>query len=298
MIAIKSGNLKYLSKMHFEAIKIHLNHPRLKFKFEDINNWFLNNGKGRTFEEVILADFAQLKLIKEEYTNTQPSKITNYIKDVLFERYFSQSTVGLKGTKYNASKLIEGLDIIVCPYCNRNFINNIKYKNGQARRTSHIDHFFSKDKYPFLSMSFYNLIPCCPSCNHVKSNKIIGYSPYDNTIDSNLNYKFDYLINSIDFLTNLSAFEIRLISENSEFENNIEVLGLRELYGCHKDIVQEILKKKTIYTATKIEELYRDFNRLFSNKEEMINTIFGYYLNEDNFHKRPLSKLATDIYNN
>lgn len=297
MIAIQNRNLKDLSKKHFEAIKIHLNHPRLKFNYKDVNDWFLNNGDGYSFEDVILADFKQLKLIKEAYTNTQSSEVINYIKNVLFERYFSQSTVGLKSTNYNASELIDNLDIIVCPYCNRNFINNIKYRNGQIRRTSHIDHFFCKDKYPFLAMSFYNLIPCCPSCNHVKSNKSIGYSPYDNKVDSNLNYKFDYEITSTEFLTSLSAFEIRLTSENNEFENNIEILGLRELYGCHKDVVQEILKKKIIYTESKIEELYRNFNELFRDKEEIRNTIFGYYLNEDDFHKRPLSKLATDIYN-
>lgn len=298
MITIKNNNLKQIAKSHFDAIKIHLNHPRLKFNYEEINNWFLSNGSQFSFEDVILADFEKLKLIKEEYYTDQPSNIANYIKKVLFEDYFSQSSRGLKGTEYNAAKLIDKLGINVCPYCNRNFINNISFKNGVAKRTSHMDHFYSKDKYPFLAMSFYNLIPCCPSCNHVKSNKNIGYSPYDTSINSDVNYKFDYVINSMDYLRDFSKIEILLMSENKEFESNIEIFGLLELYSVHKDVVQEILKKKIVYPETKIDELHKDFNELFSSKEELINTIFGFYSDRNDFQKRPLSKLVSDIYNN
>jgi hypothetical protein len=28
-----------------------------------------------------------------------------------------------------------------------------------------IDHFYPKDKYPFLAVSFFNLIPSCLTCN-------------------------------------------------------------------------------------------------------------------------------------
>lgn len=297
MITIKNNNLKRFARSHFDAIKTHLNYPRLKFKYEEINTWFLNNGS-YSFEDVILADFEELKLIKEEYYTDNPSKIANYIKNVLFEDYFSQSSLGLKGTEYNAARLIDKLGINVCPYCNRNFINNIIYKDGVAKRTSHMDHFYSKDKYPFLAMSFYNLIPCCPSCNHVKSNKIIGYSPYDISINSDANYKFNYTINSMDYLNDFTKLEITLTSENKDFESNIEIFGLLELYSVHKDVVQEILKKKVIYPETKIDELHKDFNELFNSKEEITNTLFGFYLDKNDFHKRPLSKLVSDIYNN
>ena len=49
--------------------------------------------------------------------------------------------------------------IRVCPYCGLTIIE-------PSDRTKHqIDHFFPKGKYPFLALSYYNLIPSCDKCN-------------------------------------------------------------------------------------------------------------------------------------
>ncbi|MFX8327742.1 hypothetical protein ABTL71_18955, partial [Acinetobacter baumannii] len=49
-----------------------------------------------------------------------------------------------------------------CPYCNRSYIY---YISRRKEIKPQIDHFFPKSKYPFLAMSFYNLIPSCQTCN-------------------------------------------------------------------------------------------------------------------------------------
>jgi uncharacterized protein (TIGR02646 family) len=50
--------------------------------------------------------------------------------------------------------------IRVCPYCGLTIIE------PSDNRTKHqIDHFFPKGKYPFLALSYYNLIPSCDKCN-------------------------------------------------------------------------------------------------------------------------------------
>lgn len=88
----------------------------------------------------------------------------------------------------NGFWLIRKLNIKVCPYCNRNYTISIDKKSCKTR--PEIDHNLPQSLYPILSLSFYNLIPACPTCNHLKSNKEIKYNPYsqeDNDIQFKVN---------------------------------------------------------------------------------------------------------------
>ena len=71
--------------------------------------------------------------------------------------------------------LVDKLNIKTCPYCNRQFIYTF---NGRAPERPELDHFYPKADYPLFCLSFYNLIPACHSCNHVKSEEEIGINPY------------------------------------------------------------------------------------------------------------------------
>lgn len=52
-----------------------------------------------------------------------------------------------------------------------------------------------------------------------------------------------------------------------------------------------------MYSEKKLRELKDDFKDLFENDEEFNRTIFGNYLEEKDFYKRPLSKMTSDIVN-
>ena len=69
-------------------------------------------------------------------------------------------------------QIIDVMNIQVCPYCNRNFIESysVTPKNGHKKTyfKGDLDHHYSKDEVPALMLSFYNLIPCCKVCNHEK----------------------------------------------------------------------------------------------------------------------------------
>lgn len=296
MIPIKNSNLNNFAQEHLEAIQQHLNNSNTKFTYDNINHWFMTNGSNLSFSEVILADMSKLTKIKNAYRGSNVSDEVKYIKDTLYSAYFAKSTKFLIDTEYNAAKLVEKLGIIVCPYCNRNYINNVTYASRGIKRTSQIDHYFCKENYPFLAMSFYNLVPSCPSCNHIKSNKRIYYSPYDVRFKSNNLMRFNYKIKSLDFIEDSSQIEININSLNRRINSNIDVFSLSSQYILHKDIVQELLKRKIVYTDTKLKELKNDFKDIFKNDEDMKRTLFGNYLSENDLHKRPLAKLMSDIY--
>lgn len=61
-------------------------------------------------------------------------------------------------------KYIRKSNVRYCPYCNSSDIYAIEKSDG-ARIKSALDHYFSKEDYPFMQLSLYNLIPSCTECN-------------------------------------------------------------------------------------------------------------------------------------
>ncbi len=64
-----------------------------------------------------------------------------------------------KKSEMNAKKLYKEINIKVCPYCNLRDIS--LYESHNISKRGHLDHFYSKAKYPYLALSLYNLIPSC-----------------------------------------------------------------------------------------------------------------------------------------
>jgi len=214
-------------------------------------------------------------------------ELNKILRNEIFEKEYNNWS---NRTIYGAYTFVEQLDLKTCPYCNRNYIFIVNKKDGKLR--PEIDHFYPKSIYPFLAMSFYNLIPSCSICNHTKSDiqeddLIHPYKIESNTIN------FTYIPNSINFIIleeekyNINNFQIKI----SGAKRNIELFKLEELYKQHKDIVLELLIKKAYYPHSYIKEL-EDFG--FS-KDDIYRYLFSNYKKEEDLHKRPLSKLIKDI---
>lgn len=240
------------------------------------------NHEVKSFEKIVTADLDTLKNIRDYISLNKVSMNSELKKYILNTMY-----------KINIDRInfINVLGVSVCPYCNRNYINsNTKTTNCQ------FDHFINKSKYPILAVSFYNLVPVCPSCNHIKSTEDFSYSPYDDSITTDEMITFSYLIKGINYLVDNSQLEVVLNAGcNDMLKDNIRILGLNHLYQIHSDVVQELIKKKEIYTNEYIEQLNGKFEVLFKSKEEIERLITGAYTSPDDYGKRPLSKMITDI---
>lgn len=197
---------------------------------------------------------------------------------------------------YTRYTFVEAHNLNTCPYCNRNYIFLVDKKNNRLR--PEIDHFFPKSLYPFLAMSFYNLIPSCQICNHTKKDRDAFednlISPYEINFQD---FKFKYKPKNINFYQlqkkkyDEKRFEIILDKLNG-VNTNDEYFKLELLYKQHKDIVLDLLVKKVIYNKTYIKELKDNFK--FTD-DEIYRFLLCNYLKEKDFHKRPLSKLIKDI---
>lgn len=294
MIGITHHDLQIFANEHYREVSEHLNRKRIN-KLSLIDEWFRNNGSQLSLKDIILADVQLLHHISKQYSNLVYPKEILYLR-TMYNNYFSKSSKHIGNGKYNASVLVTKLGIRVCPYCNRNHINNVDFGKRGMKRTSQLDHFYSKDKYPFLSMSFYNLIPSCPSCNLIKNNKAISFSPYDSDSAMENQAIFNYSIQNANFLFDESEIVVEIVDTIPDnLMKNIEVLGLKQQYRFHNDIVYDLIKRHRLYPESKLNEISKDFPDLFKNKNEMRRILYGNHIHSSDLWKRPLSKLTKDI---
>ena len=314
MIPIEKSNPFEVEKICLELYEkmIFRDYPEFK---DELNNWVVNNIPRLESEQD-----AFLNIMKDEFSFLKDYKglLDNFIdKELRLAEYLkkSYSKIDAKLRK----KIIDLKNVSVCPYCNRNYINST-YKmlhcdncnqdlfvidevekecpgcnqeiNGQTKvvNTAQLDHLFPKDSYPLFAVSFYNLIPSCYSCNHVKLNKDLKHSPYDTSFPFD-DVKFTYIPKSTD------KIEIKIDSRNPDFKNGIRILGIEELYQSHIDVVNELIWKKEVYTDSYREGLSKILNQtdLELSVAELNRFITGYYTDKENYGKRPLSKMVTDI---
>ncbi|WP_312068496.1 hypothetical protein [Empedobacter sp.] len=278
-------------------------------------NYFDTNFKEEFFHLKKLknykTDYIKLskKKKKSDEEKTQFEELKNLVKQCnllndFLKIYFSYSSYDQWKAYELAEKLSNLSDIKVCPYCNRNYISvySQQHENGCTRMK--FDHYYDKATYPYLALSFYNLIPSCNVCNSdLKGAKNfyekIHIHPYEDKID---NLKFKLKIEDVSFINSISKdYEIDLNFDDFnnqpdlklKVENHNETFKIKKLYNFHKDITNDIINKFYVYNEERINEIYNSFDgKLFNSENEVKAMIFGPLLS-DNI--RPFSKLTEDI---
>ncbi|HFI0040917.1 TPA: hypothetical protein ACGOTH_001382 [Streptococcus suis] len=202
-----------------------------------------------------------------------------------------------KGQKLNVI-LTNVLGVTVCPYCNRNFINNRDDKLG-----SQMDHFYNKDIYPIFSISLHNFVPSCSVCNLNKGTKEFQISPWiQENVDGN-EVKFNYLLKS------LTDMEITIESSTKRLAD-IEIINLNAAYQIHQIDIKEMLDREIKYSYTYRTELqdifknvvnekdktaYESFNQLLAD-DEIDYLIHGNVVFAEDIKNVPLGKFKKDIF--
>lgn len=207
--------------------------------------------------------------------------------------------------KWGAYELSKALKVNVCPYCNRQYTFTLETSSGKTR--PQFDHFFDKASYPYLSLSFYNLIPSCSICNSsLKGSEEFKLSTHMNPyIDSfSEDIKFSVYPFNIEFINGVSSeynvvfkFGRQISKEKSKKAiGNIRTFKLRQLYNMHKDFIDELIIKTRIYNKEYINSLFKMYEgTLFNSVGDVKRMIVSNYIEEIDYDKRVLSKLTKDI---
>lgn len=172
------------------------------------------------------------------------------------------------------------LDMRTCPYCNRNYTFTVHDDDRQTR--PEYDHFYDKANNPLLAASFYNLVPSCHTCNHVKGNRKLYVNPYFHGFTGQFRIKHD---------GRFDDYKTQIIAETDD----MHTLGLDLLYPLHEDYVQEIFEKAQAYNKHARESLVDSFQGAGESPDRVFEFVWGKHLEEAKLINRPLSKLTRDI---
>lgn len=194
-----------------------------------------------------------------------------------------------------------GISKICCPYCNRVYIGRVD-DNGKTIK-GELDHFYTKEIFPFLAISKCNLVPSCSFCNgesgkhtmNCFSEKMIN--PYSLKTCHN-DIKFYFEIKDIEAYKRHEiekAIEIK-VNNSIRIQKNLKTFHIEALYKTHIDHIAELILKSEIkYPKPYREMLHEKLKPLNLTDEEIDKVIVGNYVQEKDFHKRPLAKLYYDI---
>ncbi len=145
-------------------------------------------------------------------------------------------------------ELYEKLDLVTCLYCNENKTKMLEREEGKNLACFELDHFYSKSQYPFLALSFFNLIPCCHICNStLKGKKEFSLethiNPYDKSFDEFFEFKFEPYDTKL-LIEQKETFPDNIV-RNLELQSRYNSFHLEEAKNLRKRYMNNYHKLKT-----------------------------------------------------
>lgn len=298
----------YLAKL-FSTRYISATGITIKEKFDDLKKTYPYDAifYDTSFDDIIfikpnkilkLINKIELRIIEQseiEYKTINKKKTFTYeVRNKLKELFDYEN----KFQPFISSFFEEKVQVKTCSFCNIHFVNEYKDKDESFKNEFTLDHYYDKATYPYLALSFYNLIPSCYTCNSkLKKNeefKNLAPSSKDFDFDEKVKFKL-YLDKSCENLhiKDKEHIDIELKEYYSnDYDKYIEVFKLNERYKAHKDIVYDMITKAELYPESRLKELQDLTGIPFQQiKKDIFNLIDE---NED-LSKKPFSKLIKDI---
>lgn len=209
---------------------------------------------------------------------------------------------GQRKSEYTFYWLFKELNILVCPYCGTSYLEFIDTPKPKLR--FHIDHFIPKAMAPYLSLSFYNLIPACNNCNSgEKGEKFFRPSTHIHPYIHDFNQWAKFTISAPIISNNLKSFDIQIkaISHRKRIEKAKKDLNLEPIYKNFKNRVIRLDEIKNEYNETAKQSLLNNgtySGTIFSNREEVLayiakTTDIPY--NEEEARNKCLGKMRLDL---
>lgn len=251
----------------------------------------------------------ELKNLHKEFKKIVPENLgkTNELSISIYETHFQAK---------HGKEFLNKLNIDTCVYCNRNYTVQIVKDRARAQ----LDHWFPKSKFPILALSFYNLIPSCQSCNHIKGEgntivkQILNIDSNKNLTDKEtlkiqewweenaLNHLNHPYIKSNDFKftwfygDSLNDTKVVFRAENEQTNNTLEFNKIQKIYNAHSNKeLKDLLDLRYKYSDNYIDILINKTFKGVMSKEEIYRMVFGIETKEEEYHKRPFSKFKHDI---
>lgn len=202
--------------------------------------------------------------------------------------------------KYIFPRYVQKLNIKTCVYCNTQYALTLENDDtGEISAYYELDHAWPKADYPFLAISFFNLHPCCGSCNKRKSNTPEHYSIYTDKPSAESSVRFSIERESlVNYILNHHKDELKvdILVKDEKLSKLYNQIGVRNLYSKFNDDAEELVWKAKIYNDSYFEQLNKAYGvNYLKSRSNIFRFMYGVYADEENVYTRPLTKMKQDI---
>ena len=281
-----------------EAIKFHQEKVLDTFETLISNGYIKRNNKIKNICKEFISFLEKYKL---ELITAKPNRLIEIHEEFKKKRFSKHQIELIKSffiqTGYRSfpnKDFLNLLNIDTCVYCNRNYSLQFNLESNHTR--AELDHWFPKGEFPILALSFYNLIPSCHSCNHIKgASKDYNWlealdkinHPYFDKNDFTFSYEYQSLNN----------FKMKINVEHPKTKETLKFNKTKEIYDAHSEKeLKDLLELRYKYSNNYLDILLnKTFSGLSMSEEEACRMIFGIEIKEEDYHKRPFSKFKHDI---
>lgn len=235
-------------------------------------------------------------------TDADAKEIVEDFNEIVRWLFIDQLYDGDKnGVHLDKKSFISERGLKVCPYCGRVPIDMAEVEGSVSKPS--IDHFLPKSKYPFLAMSYMNLIPSCSTCNEAANKGTLDpltHPGHDMLLMNPHEFResvvtFSYSYNHLGE-NNKNNFRVGAIAENIYFEHGyFNALKLREFYS------HQLLETKDMYRGfTKASKSMMKYLFKLGVKKPFLDNLeqrtLGYSLNDEEASERLMYKFKKDLF--
>ena len=325
LLSIEDAKKKYNSVMLYYNITYIFQydfHERLKTKFGKNINGIYRNTRSSCYDYI--NNIPEIKIATTKYLAANSIKKIDICRSKIAWKKYIDSIIYVYETIYGSvskifnyeknisskmkAEIVKDLNISVCPYCNRQYIN-VFIEAGRNRTIADIDHFLPKEHYSLWADSLYNMIPSCKVCNMLFKGKrnIDMFNPfqrgYENEAYFTIEHENELTLNELMGWTDRDVeISLKFDGDGSvckKIQSEAELFRIKEVYRIHSDYVKDLLYKQAMIEKTITEEMIEEINEKTEagaiTIDEVKRVLYGMDLDDVDYCNIPLSKLTYDI---
>lgn len=240
-------------------------------------------------------------------SSDQPSEEA---EESIYKKFFTVSDI-FSYTRFSshplANELVLRLKVDVCPYCNCSLIRPM-----DGYRHAELDHYISKSSYPEFSVSLLNLIPSCPTCNHIKSDHDDPiFYPYAESLREENCFE-TRVQNGVSYLVGEPGHEddFTLCIRNSDSDEKIvnaweSVFKLNDVYNHQRNYVLSMFYQRAVFSKPYLDSLCASLYKLDDSNnhsseelvkvEDIKRSLYLRSIQPSDYLNTPLGRLTHDI---
>lgn len=225
-----------------------------------------------------------------EYGSVWSSRASRKFDSVFDYSKFSRKSLA----GWSAYELCRSAKYNICPYCQQSFAMTV-FRGGERCFRPTLDHFYPKSRFPFLSLSLYNLVPSCYTCNSsLKGSKDFHAKrhmhPYEGS--SGVGFELDMDRYQKGKFSGVHRWRANVANQiGAGYVNSVKTFAIKERYECIEGAIARFAECAYQYYCVGNKR----YDQIFEGELLKVDEVISLNFDEENYKNELFGRLKRDI---